>query len=366
MREKLLSPALLAVLLLVSGCSVQKIDKTRAAETGVKNVILFIGDGMGTAHVYAAMSTSKKPLVLESFPFTGFSKTYSYNGYVTDSGAGGTAIACGVKTNNGMIGTGPDSAAVTSITEIAHRNGLATGVLSTSAVTHATPASFVAHSSGRGNYEDIAKDFLNGTVNVFIGGGEDHFRNRNDNDDLTLKLRQQGYDVVYSLADLKKSESKKIAGLLAKEHMPSVAEGRKGILPEMVKKAIDVLSRDEAGFFLMVEGSMIDWGAHEKNLEYAVSELIDMDEAIGVAKKFAEKNGETLIVVTADHETGGLSLTGGSIPGKLVKGEFIESGSHTGVMVPIFSFGPGAARFSGIHENTFFLNEFVDLLKLKK
>ena len=135
--------------------------------------------------------------------------------------------------------------------------------------------------------------------------GEDHFRNRNDNDDLTLKLRQQGYDVVYSLADLKKSESKKIAGLLAKEHMPSVAEGRKGILPEMVKKAIDVLSRDEAGFFLMVEGSMIDWGAHEKNLEYAVSELIDMDEAIGVAKKFAEKNGETLIVVTADHETGG-------------------------------------------------------------
>ena len=162
MRAKLSFATILVIILIIPGCSVQNINKTQTAAKKVKNIILFIGDGMGTAHVYAAMTASDKPLTLESFPYTGLSKTYSSDSYVTDSGAGGTAIACGIKTRNGMIGVGPDSAAVTSITELAYKSGLATGVLSTSSVTHATPASFVAHNSGRGNYEDIAKDFLFG------------------------------------------------------------------------------------------------------------------------------------------------------------------------------------------------------------
>ena len=366
MKGKLSLTALLSILLLIAGCSAQNISKTPDAGKNVKNIILFIGDGMGTAHVYAAMTTAEKPLILESFPYTGFSKTYSSDNYVTDSGAGGTAIACGVKTRNGMIGVGPDSAAVTSITEIAYKNGLATGVVSTSSVTHATPASFVAHNAGRGNYEDIAKDFLRGTVDVFIGGGEDHFRKRGDKDDLTVKLKQQGYDVVYNLDDLKKSESRKLAGLLAPGQMTKAADGREGMLPQMVKKAIETLSRDKDGFFMMVEGSMIDWGAHEKSLDYTVEEMIDLDEAVRVAWEFAEKDGQTLIVVTADHETGGLTLVDGSITERKVVPQFIESGSHTGVMVPVFSYGPDAERFSGIHDNTFYLNEFVDILNLKK
>lgn len=365
MRNKYLLVTGIVLLVIITAFQVQTRKKDRSSGK-VKNIILFIGDGMGTDHVYAAMTVSDKPLTIESFPYTGFSKTYSADSYVTDSGAGGTAIACGVKTNNGMIGVSPDSVPVVSITEIAHKNGLATGVLSTSSVTHATPASFVAHNAGRGNYEDIAKDFLNGTVDIFIGGGEDHFRKRADNEDFTLKLRQMSYDVVFTLDDLKKSKSDKIAGLLAKEHMPTSIGGRKGILPEMVRKAIEVLSRDKDGFFMMVEGSMIDWAAHAKNLESAVAEVIDMDEAIAVAKNFAEKNGETLIIVTADHETGGLSLTDGSIAGRMVIGEFIESGSHTGVMVPVFSYGPGAERFTGIHDNTFFVGEFLDLLKISR
>ena len=127
------------LILVLSACSVQKVNKTPLQKEEVKNIILFIGDGMGTAHVYAGMSVSKIPLSLESFPYSGFSKTYASNNYITDSGAGGTAIACGVKTKNGMIGMSPDSMAVTSIIEIAHKNGLATGVLSTSSITHATP-----------------------------------------------------------------------------------------------------------------------------------------------------------------------------------------------------------------------------------
>ena len=366
MKIKPLSILVLLTVILISGCSSQNIQKSKASRPEVKNIILFIGDGMGTAHVYAGMTVSEKPLAMESFPFSGFSKTYSSDNYITDSGAGGTAIACGVKTRNGMIGVGPDSVAVTSIIEIAHKNGLATGVLSTSSVTHATPASFVAHNSGRGNYEDIAKDFMNGTVDVFIGGGEDHFRKRADGIDLTLKLKDQGYDVVYNMEDLKNSGSLKIAGLLAKGQMEEASKGRSGMLAGMTGKAIETLSRDKDGFFMMVEGSMIDWGAHAKNLDYTASEVIDMDDAVRVALEFAARDGKTLVIVTADHETGGLTLVDGSIQERKTVANFIPSGSHTAVMVPIFSYGPSAEVFSGIHDNTFFLNEFLKLLNIKK
>lgn len=351
---------------MLSGCSAGRMSGTATPGNKVKNIILFIGDGMGTAHVYAGMSVSSEPLILETFPYSGFSTTWSADNYVTDSGAGGTAIAAGIKTRNGMIGTAPDSTAVTSILEIARSKGLATGVLSTSSVTHATPASFVAHNAGRGNYEDIAADFLKGTADVFIGGGEDHFRNRKDGRDLAVDLKAQGYDVVYNMEDLKKSTSPKIAGLLAKVHMPQASDGRMGTLAEMTRKAIEVLSSDEDGFFLMVEGSMIDWGAHAKDFNYTASEVVDLDMAVRVAKEFAEQDRKTLVVVTADHETGGLTLTGGNRNQKKVVSSFIPSGDHTGVMVPIFSYGPGADKFSGIHDNTFFISRFLELLKISR
>src|SRR4030042_125601 len=330
-----------------------------------KNIILLIGDGMGVAQVFAAMSVSEYPFNMRQFPFSGFSITYSADKYTTDSGAGGTAIACGVKTNNGMIGVTPDNTAVPSIVEIAHKSGLATGVLSTSAITHATPASFVAHNSGRGNYEDIAADFLNGTVDVFIGGGENHFRSRKDGKDLAIDLKAQMYDVVYSMDELIASSSPKIAGLLAKEHMPTVLEGRKGVLEAMTSKAIATLRKDKDGFFMVVEGSMIDWGDHENNISYTLAETLDMDKAIGVALDFAMKTREPLIVVTADHETGGLTIPGENVKKDKIITNFSTTG-HTAVMVPIFSYGPGAEEFSGINENTFFLDRFLTLLKIKK
>jgi alkaline phosphatase len=330
-----------------------------------KNIILFIGDGMGVAQVYAGMSVSDHPFSLRQFPYSGFSITYSADNYVTDSGAGGTAIACGVKTNNGMIGVTPDGTAVPSIIEIAHNSGLATGVLSTSAITHATPASFVAHNTGRGNYEDIANDFLKGTVDVFIGGGEDHFRYRKDGKDLTTDLKAKDYAVVYSMDELIASSSPKIAGLLAKEHMPTVLEGRKGVLKTMTSKAIATLSKDKDGFFMMVEGSMIDFGCHDNDINYTLAETIDLDEAIGAALDFAMKNKETLIIVTADHETGGLTIPGENVKDNKIITSFSTKG-HTAVMVPIFSYGPGAEEFSGINENTFFFDRFLKLLKIKK
>lgn len=365
MKIKILTVSALVIsVLLLAGYSVPDKGPAEPARPRPKNIILFIGDGMGLAQVYAAMTASDRPLNLERFPFTGFSKTYSANDYITDSGAGGTALACGVKTNNGMIGVRPDSSVVRSIIEIAHSKGLSTGVLSTSSVTHATPASFVAHNAGRGNYEDIARDFLSGSADVFIGGGENHFRSRKDGADLTVQLREMGYDVVYTLDDLKKSKSSKIAGLLAKEHMQKASEGRGSALTEMTMKAIETLSRNDKGFVMMVEGSMIDWGGHEKNIDYVVSEVRDMDDAVGAALDFAAADGNTLVMVTADHETGGITLNGGNLATHTIEAGF-SGGDHTAIMVPVYSYGPGAEKFSGIHENTFFFGVFLDLLRLK-
>lgn len=365
MRRNFLKYLLLMLVIVFSGFKNTTDSEPEKRSGKPKNIILFIGDGMGVSHLYAGMTISPQPFNLEKFPYSGFSKTYSADSYITDSGAGGTAIACGVKTNNGMIGVKPDGTPVSSITEIAKRNGLSTGVVSTSAITHATPASFVAHNIDRGNYEEIAEDFLNGSIDVFIGGGEDHFRKRKDGADLTLKLKEQGFDVVFTPDEMKKSGSKKLAALLAKEHLPKVTDGRQGLLSEMTSKAIETLSKNKNGFVLMIEGSQIDWGAHENNLEYVAAEMIDLDEAIGTALGFASRKSNTLVVVTADHETGGLVISGGDISTHTVEAKFAVT-DHTAVMVPVFSYGPGADRFSGIHDNTFYFNVFIQLLGLEK
>jgi len=350
---------------IISGFGMQNASAPKNRDGKVRNIILFIGDGMGVAHLYAGMTASEQPFFLEKFPYAGYCKTYSSDNYITDSAAGGTAIAAGTKTRNGMIGMGPDSVIVMSIMEIAHKNGFATGLVSTKAITDATPASFVSHNSGRGNYEDIAKDFLNGTIDLFVGGGSDHFRKRADSTDLTIRLREMGYDIVFTLDEMDKSNSLKIAGLLAGVNMPRVLDGRVGSLEQITRKAIATLSKNKKGFVLMVEGGMIDSGGHGKNIDFVVSEMIDLDKAIGVALDYAEKNGETLIVTTADHETGGLTLLSGNLTEHKVTANFSTT-NHTGVMVPIFSYGPGAERFSGIHDNTFFLDEFLRSLKIKR
>jgi alkaline phosphatase len=330
------------------------------------NLIIFIGDGMGTDQVYAGMTASGFTMTFPAFPVTGFSITYSANSYITDSAAGGTAISTGEKTNNGMIAVRPDSTEIPTILEIARKAGLSAGLVSTSTITHATPASFVAHDASRGSYEDIAEWFLKGTADVFIGGGKNHFSARSDSADLTVELKKMGYDVVYSLPDLKNSTSNRIAGLMAEEGLPYIDQGRDtSFLAAATAKALDVLSRNKKGFILMVEGSQIDWAAHDNNMKRTVEEVLDLDRAVKVAYDYARKSGNTLIVVTADHETGGLSLTGGNVKEMTVSGTFGTKG-HSAVMVPVFAFGPGASAFSGVQDNTELFHDFVKLLSLKK
>jgi alkaline phosphatase len=325
-----------------------------------KNVIVMIGDGMGTTHVFAGLTANGGHLFLENFKQIGFSKTQSSNNYITDSAAGGTALSAGQKTYNGAIGVNTDTVAIKTILEMAEENGLATGLVSTSAITHATPASYIAHQGSRGSYEDIAADFLKTDIDVFIGGGYKHFAERKDKRDLTGELKQKGYLVLRDMDEIAKVKSGKLVGLTADEHNDP-APKRKMSLPVSTQTALNILSQNKKGFFIMIEGSQIDWGAHQNNVRYVVNEMLDFDQTIGKALEFAAKDGETLIIVTADHETGGLALVGGNMKSGVVKGAF-PTGDHTATMVPVFAYGPGAENFTGIMENTDIPQKIMNLL----
>ena len=328
-----------------------------------ENIILMIGDGMGIAQIHAGMTANGGKLFLENFKSIGFSKTYSSDNYVTDSAAGGTALACGEKTYNGAIGVNPDIQPLKNVREQAETIGKATGVVSTSSVTHATPASFVAHQPQRSMYEAIAADYLKTDIDVFIGGGIDQFEKRKDGRNFSDELRAKGYKVYYSLDSIKTVKAGKLAGLLSPAHTGKTDQ-RGDMLPVSTHTAIDILEEDKDGFFLMVEGSQIDWGGHQNNTEYIVTELLDFDRAIGEALEFAAKDGKTLVIVTADHETGGMTINGGSYDDQRVDAGFTTT-HHTGVMVPVFAFGPGADQFTGIMDNTDIAKKIFRFLEKK-
>ena len=315
-----------------------------------KNIILLIGDGMGVSQVFAGLTANKGRLFLENCKYIGFSKTQSADNYITDSAAGGTALSAGVKTYNGAIGVDVNQNPVKTILEEASENGLATGLVSTSAITHATPASFIAHQAGRNSYEDIAADFLKTDIDVFIGGGLEHFTKRKDGRNLADELKQKGYEVETEMKKIAKVKKGKLAGLTAEVHNGRVDE-RGDMLPVATETALNILDNNNKGFFLMIEGSQIDWGGHAGSAIYVVEDMLDFDQVIGQALEFAAKDKETLVVITADHETGGMALTGGSITDGVVTTAF-PTKDHTSVMVPVFAYGPGAQEFIGIMENT--------------
>lgn len=321
----------------------------------VKNVIVMIGDGMGVSQVYAGLTANKGTLFLEKSQFIGFSKTYSASNYVTDSAAGGTAIACGTKTKNGAIGVDPDGSPVKSMLTYAAENGLSTGIVVSCAVTHATPASFVAHQPRRDMEEEIAVDFVNSDLSVFIGGGKKYFDSRSDKENLLDKLSVKGFQIAFNLDDIKKVGSGKLAGLVADEH-PAPYPERGEFLPESVQTAINLLKNNEKGFCLMVEGSQIDWACHTNDKEATINEMLDFD--------YADQDPNTLVVITADHETGGLSLTGGDLSTGEVEANY-GTKRHTAVMVPVFAYGAGAAEFAGIYENTDIFTKVLKLYRMR-
>ncbi len=362
MSKRLYRPlSVVMVAIMIFSCSTRNYVKESGGK--VKNVILIIGDGMGIAQLYSAMSVSNDHLNIPKTQFIGFSRTNSSDDYITDSAASGTAMATGHKTRNGMLGMTPDSVSVENLIELAHDKGLAGGVVSTSAIVHATPAAFVAHNINRNNYDEIALDFLKTRPEVFIGGGLGNFKGRSDGMNLITDLKGMGYTVVFDTDELEKADAVKLAGLMAPNHLPKFDDGRGNELSIAAVKAIETLSKNRKGFFLMIEGAQIDFGGHEHDTRYIVTETLDLDRTVGTVLNMAKNIGNTLVIVTADHETGGMALTGGDIVKKGVSADYSTPG-HTGVAVPVFAYGPAAGFFTGFYDNTEIFEKIRSLLNL--
>lgn len=310
-----------------------------------------IGDGMGLSQMYATYTYKGGHLNMLRCEQVALVTTFSANDYTTDSGAAGTALACGVKTNNGMIGMTPDSMPAESILKLADKNGLSTGMVVSCDITHATPASFIASVPSRKLTEDIAIQLLDTDIDVFIGGGSDRFTKREDKLNLMDSLVARKFQIVESLSGLSQINEGKLAAMLYPEHPPKVSEGRGDMLGIGTEKAIELLAKNPAGFFMMVEGSQIDWGGHDNDVAYIISETVDFDQAVGIALDFAEKDGETLVVITADHETGGMSNLEGSFKEHRADGKFTTP-NHSAEPVILYAFGPGSQHFKGMIDNT--------------
>lgn len=323
---------------------------TAFAQNKPKNIIFMVGDGMGVSQIYAGLTANKGSLNLEQFKVIGFHRNQASDNYVTDSAAGATAFATGKQTYNGAIGL--DSLKQPSVTllELAEQKGLATGLITTCDITDATPSSFIAHQLKRSMHEEIAADFLKTDVDVVIGGGRKFFEKRVDKRNLLDSLRKKNYQVLGDIQSMASVHQGKLVNLYADENPVKMSEGRGDALLKSTQKAIELVGTNKKGFFVLIEGSQIDWGGHANDAPYAITEMIDFDSSIGWVLDFARKNKETLVVITADHETGGMALMGGNMQTGEVKAAFTTKG-HTGQMIPVFAFGPGSEDFNGIYHN---------------
>jgi alkaline phosphatase len=285
-------------------------------DTKVKNIILLIGDGMGMGQVtLGRIANGNKPLNLDGMAYTGYVSTYpddSEHTFVTDSAASGTAFATGHKTSNGSVAVDKDGKAVKTLLEYAKAAGKATGLVTTSRLTDATPAVFAAHVSARGDEQEVAAQMLETAPEVMMGGGKSNFeaKTRKDQKDLVAEAKTAGYTVVTDKNALAKAKDGKILGLFASGLMPYTIDNDKKAptLAEMEQKALDILSKDEDGFFAMIEGGRIDHACHANDMPTTAKEVLAFDNAVKLALDFAKKDGQTLVIVTADHETGGLSI----------------------------------------------------------
>lgn len=323
------------------------------------NIILLIGDGMGLSQISAGMYVNKNQTVLEDFPVIGLSKTHAIKSLVTDSAASGTAIACGEKTYNGVIGISSKNIKLESVLEICEDNGYNSGLIANSSIVHATPASFYANVDSRKKYEEIALQLNESNVDYFIGGGRKHFNQREDNRNLIKEMKT--VDVVENFNAYKKSKADRVGLFTYNDEPPSIIGGRTPLLDQYLLATLEKLDRRKEPFFIMVEGSQIDWGGHANDIDYITSEFIEFNGAIEVALNFAKNNSNTLVIVTADHETGGLAITMGKTENFEIVAGFNTVG-HSATMVPVFSYGKFSELFGGIYDNTQIFHKMIEAL----
>ena len=332
------------------------IFENESQQKAPKNIILLIGDGMGMGQISAGTYRNNNTSNLERFPITGIHKPTCHDSLITDSAAGATAFACGQKTYYGAIAVDPDTLPIKTILEEAEDKNMATGLVATCRINHATPASFISHNRYRRNYEEIAADFLKTDIEYFVGGGLKFFNRREiDDRDLVNELEDKGYVVgnyLTEFVDFEKSipTKGKVAYFTADKDPIPVAQGRDNFINTAMTGIRFLDRQNDNGFFIMIESSQIDWGGHANNAEYIITEFLEFNKLIGQVLDWAEEDGETLVVLTADHETGGFTIQPGSYLDDL-KTAF-TSLKHSGDFIPVFASGPGQELFSGLYENT--------------
>lgn len=383
-----------------------------AASSKAKNVILFVGDGMGLAQrsaIRLATVGESGKLAMDDMPYSGLFHTNS-TVPVTDSAAAATAFASGVKTYNGAIGVDKNKKPVKTILEYAHAAGMATGLVTTSQITDATPAAFAAHVEDRSKQSDIALQYLTKSkVDVLLGGGEDFWypagqagaypdepaedpseKSKGTQGNLVDKAKSLGYTYVKDQAGFKAVKKGKVLGLFANEEMfQQKPEGQGDIyqpvvsLPDMTNKALDLLSQNKKGFFLMVEEEGTDEFAHQNNAEKTIKAGQQLDKAVEAAKLFAKTHKDTLVIVLADHETGGFTVEEKDDKDESGDGISMEDGpfsiyksndvfyvdwttsGHTATDIPLTAMGPGAEQFTGVYQNTDIYGKMMQALGLK-
>ena len=356
-----------------------------------KHIVLIIGDGTGLAQwsAYNAKRTKdinsmdSAAVVFTDFPVIGFCLTSSADAFITDSGAGATALATGKKANNYMIGMAADSSKPITISEIAHLQGKSTGIAVTCELTHATPASFFAHQPSRklmneigadfitgmsphdlaelqerNGQTDVGSQFVKGSIDVALGGGRNYFD--------TNALKNNGYAIGtgYNAMKQLQNQGRRVVFYDDQPFPPKAHEGRnkEGMyLADASESVLTTMFLNPKGSFTMIEGSQVDWAGHENDSTYLMAEMEDFDVAIRRVIAMAKANKNTLVIVTADHETGGLSLTDWD-KARSQPAMHFSTRHHTGIPVPVFAYGPGAELFSGAYQNTAIFTKIQDLL----
>ena len=327
----------------------------------VKNIIFMIGDGMGLEQLSTAWIVNNRHLnITDNFSNVGIQWTYSASKLVTDSAAAGTALATGSKTRNGAIAVNTDNEVLETLSEYAKSKGKKTGTSVVCRVCDATPAVFSTHAPNRDSLYNIMAQFVDSKLDFLFGGGLKWWEDRPDGRNLTAEAEAKGYTFVKDIESLKAVENGPVIALTAyKELPPALDRGTEH--QESVKKALELLD-NKNGFFLMVEGSCIDDWCHANKVGYAVEEILDFDRTVGTVLEWAAQDGETLVIVTADHSTGAMTLCGGKVAEQSVAVNFANTG-HNGVALPVYAWGPHAEDFVGIYENAELSQRIKALIK---
>mgnify|MGYP002855272228 FL=1 len=357
-------------------------EETHTTSQNPKNIVLISADGMGVSQWQAAMVAAHGKLNLGRMQSAGLLTTNPLDVFCGDAPSHSTALATGVNSHKGAVSVDMNNMPLKTITELVKEKSLAVGIVSANSLVEGSIVPFVGHASNRMAVEELTAGYVEGGIDVFIGAGSDYFskhidmrpptqgqagggsgaagaaavqtRERDDKRNLLIELEAKGWQVLYNIKDIRQVKGGKLAGFTGTQMNPNIQQGRGDMFPASVETSLNILQSSSKGFFLMVGDMYVDRASHNGRLELLCDEAMDLDRAIGKALDFAERDGQTLVLVVGSPEASGMSLVGGNMAEGMVEAKWSMPGmaNHSGTLVPMFAYGPGADQFMGVLENT--------------